>query len=364
MDKARAQAADAAKSCLFSIPTPITPISNSHQRHNHDLHSRSDGWTIQFKFNDQSKRTAAGKTSTDNSCTQSHFNGAPNDPGNTEQVSRGLNSPPIQHTGLPRHRSPSIRHPSPELPHDDSYARTPSPRGRRRAKQQKVIDDLPVFDPNDQREHRFDELLPGPAFPDLDVDDELLDPNLRSDEPEEDDPFDEFVLPRGHNEPPGEEQLPPLFGLPWENQAENPNPEPEPEPDEEAHPAEYCVAFQEHRLVRNAYVDAAVQKILYGVNQRALTHHLEAAQRQLRDNPNVPADDLARMALTIRTVERRLGLDPRDIITTYTLCPLCGRLYHSNYIADANTSTPCCGDAVQCRSYAFGCRRFHFSGRQ
>ncbi|EUC58792.1 transposase family Tnp2 protein [Rhizoctonia solani AG-3 Rhs1AP] len=44
------------------------------------------------------------------------------------------------------------------------------------------------------------------------------------------------------------------------------------------------------------------------------------------------------MALTIRTVERRLGLDSGDLIITYTLCPLCGHLYHPNYIANADSS--------------------------
>ncbi|EUC56821.1 transposase family Tnp2 protein [Rhizoctonia solani AG-3 Rhs1AP] len=66
---------------------------------------------------------------------------------------------------------------------------------------------------------------------------------------------------------------------------------------------------------------------------------LRSSQRQLSSNPDVPIEDLERMALTIRTVERRLGLDSSDIITTYTLCPLCGRSYHPDYIADADENT-------------------------
>ncbi|EUC58791.1 hypothetical protein RSOL_278570, partial [Rhizoctonia solani AG-3 Rhs1AP] len=136
---------------------------------------------------------------------------------------------------------------------------------------------------NDQCEHRFDQLLPGQSFPDLDVEEELLDPDLEDeDELEEDGLFDEFGFPHADDEPPGNEQP---FRLPWENQLDNPDPNPEPEPDEDVDPAEYCAAFQEHRLIRNAYIDAVVQKVHHGATQRALTHQLKAAQRQLYDNP-------------------------------------------------------------------------------
>jgi hypothetical protein len=40
------------------------------------------------------------------------------------------------------------------------------------------------------------------------------------------------------------------------------------------------------------------------------------------------------MAQTIRTVEKRLGIDYSDIVTTYTLCPKCGRCYSPVDISD------------------------------
>ncbi|KDN42594.1 hypothetical protein RSAG8_06737, partial [Rhizoctonia solani AG-8 WAC10335] len=244
--------------------------------------------------------------------------------------------PPPPHAESPRHSSRLVQPPSPVLPLDDNHAHAPSPNAPRRVRRHASPANLPGFNPIDRHEHRFDELLPRQAFPDLDVDNELLNMNAEEDEPEEDEIFDEFGLPRIYHEPPDEDQQP--FVLPWENQpAEGPDPDPNPEPDGPIDPAEYCAAFQEHPLVCNAYVDAIVQKILYGANQHASTHQLKAAQRQLRSNPDVPVEDLARMALTIRTVERRLGLDSSDIVKIYMLCPLCGRSYSPTYISDANT---------------------------
>jgi hypothetical protein len=42
------------------------------------------------------------------------------------------------------------------------------------------------------------------------------------------------------------------------------------------------------------------------------------------------------MAQSIQTVERQLGLSTGDIITTYTLCPICKRCYDPAYIASTD----------------------------
>ncbi|CUA68002.1 hypothetical protein RSOLAG22IIIB_07684 [Rhizoctonia solani] len=229
----------------------------------------------------------------------------------------------------------------PELPVDDNLLRTPSPGSRRQARSPSSPVELPGIHPNDQREHCFDDLLLRQGFPDLGVDNDLLDLD-GDEEPDDDDPFDDFGLPRFHEEPPSEEQQP--FALPWENLPGNKPNDPDPEPHEEIDPAEYCAAFQEHPLIRNTYIDAIVQKVLYGTNHRALNHLLKAAQRQLHSNPDVPAEGLARMALTIRTVEQRLGLDSSDLITTYTLCPLCELSYDPDYINETDSDTCLNGD--------------------
>ncbi|KDN47424.1 hypothetical protein RSAG8_03564, partial [Rhizoctonia solani AG-8 WAC10335] len=268
------------------------------------------------------------------------------------------------HFSPSRHSSPPVRQPSPEAPLDDYCARTPSPTAPRRARRHASPANLPGLNPNDQREYHFDELLPHREFPDLNVDDELLDLDEDEEDEPEDEMFDEFGLPRVANEPPGEQQQP--FVLPWENQPDDgpdPDPDPNPDPDlnEEIDPAEYCAAFQEHPLIRNAYIDAFVQKVLHAANHRAVNHFLKAAQRQLSLNPDVPAEGLARMALTFRTVERRLGLDSGDIIKTYTLCRLCGRSYHPDYIeetdSDACQNDNCDGILYDIRHLASGQQR-------
>lgn len=107
--------------------------------------------------------------------------------------------------------------------------------------------------------------------------------------------------------------------------------EPEPEPDDDAGdeegPDALCEAFQEHELIRNAYIDAFVQNVVYGATHRAFTHMLKSSRRTIAAHPNVSAEDLAKMAQTIRTAEKRLGVNNDSMITTYTLCPNCWRLY-------------------------------------
>jgi hypothetical protein len=34
--------------------------------------------------------------------------------------------------------------------------------------------------------------------------------------------------------------------------------------DKEGYPGDLCEAFQEHELIRNAYIDAFIQKVVYG----------------------------------------------------------------------------------------------------
>ncbi|EUC63646.1 transposase family Tnp2 protein [Rhizoctonia solani AG-3 Rhs1AP] len=139
-------------------------------------------------------------------------------------------------------------------------------------------------------------------------------------------------LPHVRDPPEPEGRQP---GLLWGNER---NPDEEPIPNDPINPAEYCAAFREHPLIRNAYVDALIQKVRHGASHLALIDHLKGSRRQLRANPNVPADDLAKMAVTIRTVTRRLGLDSNDIIKTYILCQLCGRSYSPDYIDEAEDS--------------------------
>ncbi|QRW10162.1 Transposase family tnp2 [Ceratobasidium sp. AG-Ba] len=120
-------------------------------------------------------------------------------------------------------------------------------------------------------------------------------------------------------------------------------------------------AFQEHALIRNAYIDAYVQKVIYGATHRALKHQLKSARRTIAANPVVPREDIAGMAQTIKTAETRLGVNTDQIITTFTLCPLCKRRYSPEYIATTDEETClndwCEGVLFTVRNLASGARR-------
>ncbi|QRV80055.1 Transposase family tnp2 [Ceratobasidium sp. AG-Ba] len=98
-----------------------------------------------------------------------------------------------------------------------------------------------------------------------------------------------------------------------------------------------CSAFQEPELIRNAYIDAFVQKHMYGATHRALKHQLKAARRSISAHPNIHIEDISKMAQTITTAEKRLGLDTSSFITVFVLCPVCRRRYSQDDIANADS---------------------------
>ncbi|QRV88195.1 UvrD/REP helicase [Ceratobasidium sp. AG-Ba] len=117
-------------------------------------------------------------------------------------------------------------------------------------------------------------------------------------------------------------------------------------------------AFQEPTLIRNAYIDAFVQKHLYGATHRALKHQLKAAKRSLSAHPGIHIEELSKMAQTIGTAEKRLGISTDSIITVFTLCPVCRRRYSQDYIAEAEgdrcLNEGCTGVLFTLRKLALG----------
>jgi hypothetical protein len=85
---------------------------------------------------------------------------------------------------------------------------------------------------------------------------------------------------------------------------------------------------------------------------------LKSAQRTISSYPNIHADDIAAMAQTIGTAERRLGVSTDNIITTYTLCKW---QYSPAYIADTDDDTclndNCPGTLFTMRHLASGLQR-------
>ncbi|QRV78718.1 Transposase family Tnp2 protein [Ceratobasidium sp. AG-Ba] len=123
----------------------------------------------------------------------------------------------------------------------------------------------------------------------------------------------------------------------------------------------YCAAFEEPDVIRNAYIDAFIQKSLYGATHRAIRHQLRASRRTLAGHPDVHPEHLAKMAQTIGTVEKRLGVNHDSLITTFTLCPSCGRRYTQDYIGGTDDAQclneGCMGTLFTVRKLASGAQR-------
>jgi hypothetical protein len=91
-----------------------------------------------------------------------------------------------------------------------------------------------------------------------------------------------------------------VFQYPMEDELNDP---PDDDSEDEDDHGTYYTAFKEPDLIRNAYIDAFVQKTLYGATHRALRHQLKAVRRTLASHPAIAPEDLAQMAQSIGTVE-------------------------------------------------------------
>ncbi|KAG9096777.1 hypothetical protein FRC07_010878, partial [Ceratobasidium sp. 392] len=147
-------------------------------------------------------------------------------------------------------------------------------------------------------------------------------------------------------EPEPEEPEPP----PAEEQAVDDEAQEEPE-DLEGDPddsddEEVAEAFLGHPDLRNFFIRTHIQAAFHGATKRTihdilLSHKLtllaQAARGELA--PDLVAA-LARFPLTLRALERRLGLDTNHKIRIYALCLGCGTRYGPDYVE--NTDNPNC----------------------
>ncbi|KAG8740271.1 hypothetical protein FRC10_004526, partial [Ceratobasidium sp. 414] len=152
----------------------------------------------------------------------------------------------------------------------------------------------------------------------------------------------------------------PRFQLPDDIEPDDPEDQPDAGGADDD-PDALCAAFREPDLIRNAYIDTLVQKTLYGATHRALKHQLKTARRTISAHPDITVEQTAKMAQTIGTVERRLGVNTDDIITTFTLCPACKRRYSPEYIRETDNehclNEGCEGTLFTIRTLASGGRR-------
>lgn len=94
-------------------------------------------------------------------------------------------------------------------------------------------------------------------------------------------------------------------------------------------------AFREHPLVRRAYIQAFISVAFYGATHDSVKYTLECARDQLLSmclRTGYVISGLEKMAVTLRTVERRLGLDPDEHITYWALCDTCWETHHPSQL--------------------------------
>ncbi|KAJ3002591.1 hypothetical protein NUW54_g5766 [Trametes sanguinea] len=96
-------------------------------------------------------------------------------------------------------------------------------------------------------------------------------------------------------------------------------------------PGELPPAFTEHPMIRRAYVQAFIAVAFHGATHELAQYLLQSSRSQLVGFSLVSGYEipgLANMAVTLRTAERRLGLDPDEYITYHLLCNVCWDCHH------------------------------------
>ncbi|KAI0372088.1 hypothetical protein BV20DRAFT_1034933 [Pilatotrama ljubarskyi] len=100
---------------------------------------------------------------------------------------------------------------------------------------------------------------------------------------------------------------------------------------------ELAPAFREHPMVCHAYVEAFVAVAFNGATHDLASYMLVCARARLASitrwtGYEIPG--LATMAVTLRTAERRLGINPDNHITYYVLCDICWAHHHPHVLKD------------------------------
>ena len=102
-------------------------------------------------------------------------------------------------------------------------------------------------------------------------------------------------------------------------------------------------ALSEHPALRNAYVHVFVDAAYHGATHESVKSSLTSTLSTIRTmlaGDDSPVDlDLDNMARTLRTVEKRLGVNPDKIITYYFLCPDCWKVYHPSQLKKLGASS-------------------------
>ncbi|KAI0309523.1 hypothetical protein OF83DRAFT_1089012 [Amylostereum chailletii] len=122
-------------------------------------------------------------------------------------------------------------------------------------------------------------------------------------------------------------------------------------------------AFSEPQAIRNFYIHQWVSLSFYGASHQIINASLVGGKSSFRDiitsmDPGVPPPfslaDVSHMAETVRTMERRLRIDPDRHIVYYALCPVCWKHYPLPTLLEMN-SARC--DKLGCDGVIFRTKR-------
>ncbi|QRV80645.1 hypothetical protein RhiJN_08660 [Ceratobasidium sp. AG-Ba] len=111
--------------------------------------------------------------------------------------------------------------------------------------------------------------------------------------------------------------------------------DPEP-PDEE----DRYAAFGEHPTLRNIYFCTWIRAAFYGATHDDIQATLESHKLSLESLTHIaplPDDfleNIGKMPRTLRSLERRIGMDFSGLLTVYVLCPDCGKRYSPEHFAN------------------------------
>lgn len=97
--------------------------------------------------------------------------------------------------------------------------------------------------------------------------------------------------------------------------------------------------------IRNVYIAAYVNAVFHGATREQTRLFLRTNQQSLLSiaerNPghnNELIQEIRTMSISFKSIERQLGLHLDDLITTYSLCPSCGKRFTLEEIEDAPDS--------------------------
>ena len=115
-------------------------------------------------------------------------------------------------------------------------------------------------------------------------------------------------------------------------------------------------AFDEHPAIRNAYVHVFANAAFGSATHVQSQNSLIAQHSTISslEDPNNPIEGLDNMAMTLSTLERRLGVNPDAHITYFFLCPDCWKRHHPRDLP--RLRSPQCGQEL-CTGVLYSVKR-------